>query len=81
MKKTVVGRHYQHVNNGGLTMSVIAEQHEGGEYAGSVIEVSDGYFGYSTHTLTFHMADPETLRKIGQMFLIAASKIEGLGAK
>jgi hypothetical protein len=78
MKKTVIGHHHQHVDNGGLTMSVTVEQHEDGEYAGATIEISDGYHGYSTHSLTFNMADPKNLRKFGEMFLVAAVKAEEL---
>ncbi len=84
-----LARHYIHVDNGGYSFAVIAEGREldnnsdwsnGG--FGVSIEICDGYYGYSNHTMDLcGNVTPKNLREIAQMFLRAACRLEERGVE
>lgn len=76
----VLASHYQHVDNGGLTIQVVSRTYPNGEYGGIVLRVVDGYYDYSSHTLEFYHPDPKHLRKFSEVLLEAAQKLESIRA-
>jgi hypothetical protein len=73
---TVVAEHYQHVDNGGLTMKVLLRSDDGYEEGYPILRIEDGYYGYSGHILEFCEVKPEELRKFAEMMIVAANKLE-----
>ena len=67
-KVTAVVKKYQHVDNGGLEFRLIMEQWGEDDNITHVLEIEDGYFGYSQHILRFHMLDAKALRDFATAF-------------
>ena len=74
----VIATHYQHVDNGGLTMEVIKRRYDSDDDdgVGVFLRIEDGYYGYSGHILEFHEVVPDELRKFAEMFILAANKLD-----
>ena len=70
-----VGRHYQHVDNGGLTMEVMSTQHADESPAGAHLNIIEGYHGYSEHHFSFSMAKADDLEAFGKMLIASAREL------
>jgi hypothetical protein len=74
INKDLIDSFYLHIDNGGPRFSIYKNNQCDDCY---LIRISDGYNGNSLNIMEFYQQiTPDNLRKIGQMFLRAADKIE-----
>jgi len=72
----ILGQVAIHVDNGGYTFKIQQGDNDKELLAPHII-IEDGYYGYSSTQLSLNEnVTPNTLRKIGEMFLVAANKLE-----
>lgn len=50
-----LGKHYMHIDNGGLSMEAKALYHEGGEFAGAELKIENSFYGYTSNSITLHV--------------------------
>lgn len=80
MKPTTLATHYQHIDNGGITVSV----EDRGTEEGVVLAIDCQYFGYPGIQSSLRL-DPHVggkwLEDVGKMLIKAADKFEAIDWK
>jgi len=72
----VITEHYNHINNGGVTLSIKFDQcnEEGG---GNIyLELSNCFYGYVENSCKVNNVTPGMLRKFAEVLMVAANKID-----
>lgn len=69
---------YHHIDNGGLSASLFYSEPgtESTEGRSPYFQVSEGFFGYVTSSITVHAPNSDMLRNLGLWALKAADKLE-----
>lgn len=87
MRRVQLGKHYMHIDNGGLILEAKVLYRETGEYAGAELQIENSFYGYMSNSMVLHVGananelGAKDLRAMANFLNEMAVKLDNEGKK